>query len=49
MLEESIAKRRRFIRNADDFVRCPAKEFEIELGCRLVIITVGTLFEIAAC
>ena len=45
MLEEAIEKRRRFIRDADDFVRCLAIEFEIELGFRLSIIPIGKLFE----
>jgi hypothetical protein len=46
-LEESVEKRHRFIRDADDFVRCLAIEFEIELGFRLAIIPVGKLFEFA--
>src|ERR1700691_694193 len=46
-LEEAIEKRRRFIRNADDFVRCLTIEFEIELGFRLSIIPVGKLLEFA--
>jgi hypothetical protein len=46
-LEESIEKRRSFIRDADDFVRCLAIELEIELGFRLAIIPVGKLFEFA--
>jgi len=45
MLEEAIEKRRRFIRDADDFIRCLAIEFEIELGFRLSIIPIGKLFE----
>src|SRR4051794_22551143 len=31
-LKESAEERRRFIRNADDLVRCLTIEFEIELG-----------------
>ena len=46
-LEETIEKCRRFIRDADDFVRCLAIEFEIELGLRLAVIPVGKLFEFA--
>jgi hypothetical protein len=44
-LEESIEKRSRLIRDTDDFVRCLAIEFEIELGFRLAVIPVGKLFE----
>ena len=46
-LKESIEKRRRFIRDADDFVRCLAIELEIELGFRLAIIPVGKVIEFA--
>ena len=47
-LEASVEKRRRFIRYADDLVRCLAVEFEIELGFRLAVIPVGKLFQFAA-
>jgi len=46
-LEASVEKRRRFIRYADDLVRCLAVEFEIELGFRLAIIPVGKVIEFA--
>jgi hypothetical protein len=46
-LEESIEKLRDFIRDADDFVRCLAIEFEIKLGFRLAIIPLGKFFEFA--
>jgi hypothetical protein len=46
-LQESIEKRRRFIRDADDFVRCLEIEFEIELGFRLAVIPVSKVFELA--
>jgi hypothetical protein len=47
MLEEAIEKLRRFIGDADDFVRCLAIEFKIQLGFRLSIIPIGKLFEFA--
>ena len=46
MLEEFVEERRRFIRDADDLVRCLTIEFEIELGPGLAVIPVGEMFEI---
>src|SRR6266852_9611649 len=46
-LEEFAEERRRFIRDADDFVRCLMIEFEIELGPGLAVIPVGEKFELA--
>jgi hypothetical protein len=36
-LEEFAEERRRFIRDADDLVRCLTIEFEIELGAGLAV------------
>ena len=46
-LEEFAEERRRFIRDADDLVRCLSIEFEIELGSGLAVIPVGEMFELA--
>jgi hypothetical protein len=46
-LEEFAEERRRFIRDADDLVRCLTIEFEIELGSGLAVIPVGEMFELA--
>src|SRR6059058_35245 len=46
-LKESAEERRRFIRDADDLVRCLPIEFEIELGPGLAVIPVGKGFEFA--
>ena len=45
-LEEFAEERRRFIRDADDLVRCLTIEFEIELGPGLAVIPVGEMFEL---
>jgi hypothetical protein len=39
-LKESAKERRRFIRNAGDFVRCLTIEFEIELGLGSTVVPV---------
>ena len=46
-LEESAEERRRFIRDADDLVRCLTIEFEIELGLGSTVAPVGKMFELA--
>jgi hypothetical protein len=46
-LEEFTEERRRFIRYADNLVRCLTIEFEIELGPRLAVIPVGEMFKLA--
>src|SRR5882757_6622481 len=46
-LEECAEERRRFIRDADDLVRCLTIEFEIELSTGLAVIPVGEMFELA--
>jgi hypothetical protein len=46
-LEEFTEERRRFLRDADDLVRCLTIEFEIELGRGLAVIPVGEMFELA--
>jgi hypothetical protein len=46
VLEEFVKERGRFIRDADDLVRCLAIEFEIELGPGLAVIPGGQMFEI---
>src|SRR3981081_4061148 len=45
-LKESAEERRRFIRDADNLVRCLTIEFEIELGPGLAVIPVGEMFEL---
>jgi hypothetical protein len=47
MLEESSEERRRFIRDADDLVRCLTIEFEIELGLGSTVVPVGKKSELA--
>jgi hypothetical protein len=46
-LKESAEERRRFIRDADDLVRCLTIEFEIELGLGPTVVPVGKKFEVA--
>jgi hypothetical protein len=46
-LKEFAEERRRFIRDADDLVRCLTIEFEIELGPGSAVIPVGEMFELA--
>ena len=45
--EEFAEERRRFIRDADDLVRCLTIEFEIEPGSGVAVIPVGEMFEFA--
>src|SRR4029450_10752634 len=47
-LKESAEERRRFTRDADDFVRCLTIEFEIELGFGSTVVPVGKKFEFAS-
>src|SRR5881227_4257609 len=47
-LKESAEERRRFIRNADDLVRCLTIEFEIELGLGSTVVPVGKKLELAS-
>ena len=47
-LKESAEERRRFIRDADDLVRCLTIEFEIELGLGSTVVPVGKKFEFAS-
>src|SRR5437763_2268472 len=46
-LKESAEERRRFIRNADDLIRCLTIEFEIEFGLGSTVVPVGKKFELA--
>ena len=46
-LKKSAKERRRFIRDADDLVRCLTIEFEIELGLGSTVVPVGKRFELA--
>src|SRR5437763_10196927 len=46
-LKESAEERRRFIRDADNLVRCLTIEFEIELGLGATVVPVGKKFELA--
>jgi hypothetical protein len=46
--EESKEVRRRFIRNADDFVRCLTIELEVELGLGSTVVPVGKTFELGS-
>ena len=46
-LKESAEERGRFIRDADDLVRCLTIEFEIELGLGSTVVPVGKKFELA--
>ena len=43
----SAKKRARFIRDANDLVRCLTIEFEIEFGLRATVVPVGKTFELA--
>ena len=47
-LKESAEERRRFIRDADDLVRCLTIEFEIEFGLGSTVVPVGKKFELAS-
>ena len=44
---ESAEERRRFIRDADNSVRCLTIECEIELGLGSTVVPVGKKFELA--
>src|SRR5438128_3619998 len=46
-LKESAEERRRFIRDADNLVRCLTIEFKIELGPGSTVVPVGEKFELA--
>jgi hypothetical protein len=46
-LKEPAEERRRFIRDADNLVRCLTIEFEIELGLGSTVASVGKKFELA--
>src|SRR6266496_610136 len=46
-LEESAEERRRFIRDADNLVRCLTIEFEIELALGSTVVPVGKKFDLA--
>src|SRR5207245_6658083 len=46
-LKEPAEKRRRFIRDADNLVRCLTIEFEIELGLGSTVVPVGKKLELA--
>src|SRR6266480_3012126 len=46
-LKESAEERRRFIRNADNLVRCLTIEFKIELGLGSTVVPVGKRLELA--
>ena len=45
--KECAEERRRFIRDADNLIRCLTIEFEIELGLRSAVVPVGETFELA--
>ena len=45
-LKESAKERRRFVRDADNLVRCLTIEFEIELGLGSTVVPVGKKFEL---
>src|ERR1700730_6172907 len=47
LVKESAKERRRFIRDADNLVRCLTIEFEIELGLGSTVVPVGKKFELA--
>ena len=47
-LKESAQECCRFIRDADDFVRCLAIEFEIEFGFGAIVLPVAKTFQLAA-
>ena len=46
-LKESAEKRRRFVRDPDNLVRCLTIEFEIELGLGPTVVPVGEKFQFA--
>src|ERR1700720_2823667 len=46
-LKKSAEERRRFIRDADNLIRCLTIEFEIELGLGSTVVPVGKKFELA--
>ena len=46
-LKEPAEERRRFIRDADDLVRCLTIEFEIEFRLGSAVVPVGKKFELA--
>ena len=46
-LKESAEKRRRFVRDLDNLVRCLTIEFEIELGLGSTVAPVGEKFQFA--
>src|SRR2546422_8545250 len=46
-LKESAEERCRFLRDADNLVRCLTIEFEIELGLGLTVVPVGKKSELA--
>ena len=43
-LKESAEKRRCFIRDADDLIRCLTIESKIELGLRSTVVPIGKTF-----
>src|SRR4029077_16299511 len=47
LLKEPAEERCRFIRDADNLVRCLTIEFEIELGLGSTVVPVGKKFELA--
>ena len=47
-LEESVQECCRFIRDANDLVRCLAIEFEIEFGFGAIVVPVAKTFQLAA-
>src|SRR5437762_14124213 len=47
-LKEPAEERGRFIRDADNLVRCLTIEFEIELGLGSTVVPVGKKFELAS-
>ena len=48
LLKESAQECCRFIRDANDFVRCLAIEFEIEFGFGAIVVPVAKTFQLAA-
>jgi hypothetical protein len=46
-LKESAEERCRFIRDADDLIRCLTIEFEIELGLGSTVVPIGKGFQLA--
>ena len=47
-LKESVQECCRFIRDANDFVRCLAIEFEIEFGFGTIVVPVAKTFQLTA-